>query len=737
MTSPDGRPRPGQSRWLAVLTTLVVFVVAPGTVLAQHEHHPAARPDTAVRMADMPGMKREPATDTVHAMLGMMQGPLGISHVRMGSGTSWMPDSSPMHATHAMWGDWTVMLHGVAFGFYDNQGSRRGDRQLGIADWEMLMAMRHIGTGLLHLHVMASLEPATIGARGYPLLLQTGESYKGAPLHDRQHPHDFVMELAAMFQKPLARNLAAELYGGIAGEPALGPVAFMHRPSAQNDPFAPLGHHWQDATHISYGVLTAGLYSRRWKLEGSVFNGREPDENRWNVDLRRLDSYSGRLTVNPTGRLSISGWYGWLPSPEALHPDESVHRYGASVQYGSRGIAGGAWGSSLVWGANAHAGHAQNSIAAESNLEIGAKNAVFARAEYVRKSAEELVVPSVDPAREFHIQSLVGGYVREVIAFRGGTIGIGGRATANFVPSALAPSYGTRHPAGFAIYLRVRPSRMAKPMPMEMPMPAQAPASMSMPMPMPMARDSMADSVPAHHRFSIRSRALGEERQVNVWTPPGYVPSAAERWPVLYMPDGGMDEDFPHVVAAVDSLVKRGAIRNVIVVGIPNTQRRRDLTGPTRIKEDSAIAPRVGGSAAFRSFIRDELIPAVDAQYRTTGERAIIGESLAGLFVLETFFKEPDLFTHYVAIDPSLWWNDEALVKSAGADLAHMDAAPRTLYLTTANYAPTIASAERIATELRAASLPLLKWSYAPRPDLTHATIFRGVQADALQRALR
>jgi hypothetical protein len=398
-----------------------------------------------------------------HAMRGMrsmMEMPLGISHARMGSGTSWMPDSSPMHANHRMWGQWTAMIHGVAFAQYDRQGSDRGDEQFGIVDWEMLMLMRPVGTGMLHLHGMASLEPLTIGAKGYPLLLQTGESYDGEPLHDRQHPHDLIMELAAMFQQPVASDLALEVYGGIAGEPALGPVAFMHRPSAQNDPLSPLGHHWQDATHISYGVLTAGVYSRTWKLEGSWFNGREPDENRWNIDLRRPDSWSGRLTMNPTGRLSLSGWYGYLQSPEELHPDEAVHRYGASAQFGGRGIAGGAWGSMLLWGANEHGGRAEQSVLAESNLEIGRKNAVFARAEYVRKSAEDLVLLSVDPERQFDIRSITGGYVREVVAIPGGSIGVGGRATLNFVPRALEPFYGTRTPAGLAVYVRVRPKRM-------------------------------------------------------------------------------------------------------------------------------------------------------------------------------------------------------------------------------------------------------------------------------------
>jgi hypothetical protein len=451
---------------LAGVITFLALLAVPNGASAQRERHAAAKADSARAdslakraardtMTAMPGMAQDS-----HSMADMMDDPLGISHVRMGSGTSWLPDSSPMHANHKMWGDWTVMLHGVAFGMYDDQGSKRGDRQPGIVDWEMLMAMRRVGTGMLHLHGMASLEPATIGPRGYPLLLQTGESYKGQPLHDRQHPHDFIMELAALFQQPIARNLAVELYGGPVGEPALGPVAFMHRPSAQNDPFAPLGHHWQDATHISYGVLTAGLYSRLWKLEGSWFNGREPDEDRWDLDLRRLDSYSGRLTVNATGRLSVAGWYGYLASPEGLHPNESVHRYGTSILYGARGIAGGAWASTLLWGANQNSGVVENSFLAETNLEIGLKNAVFARAEYVRKSAEELVLTGVDPSKPFDIPSVLGGYMREIASIPGGSIGVGGLVNVNFVPRAIEPFYGTRTPSGFSVFIRVRPKLM-------------------------------------------------------------------------------------------------------------------------------------------------------------------------------------------------------------------------------------------------------------------------------------
>jgi len=245
------------------------------------------------------------------------------------------------------------------------------------------------------------------------------------------------------------------------------------------------------------------------------------------------------------------------------------------------------------------------------------------------------------------------------------------------------------------------------------------------------------DSVPAHDSFTVVSRALGEPRRVNVYTPPGYRSSSAVRYPVLYMPDGGLDEDFPHVAHTVDSLIARGAIRPVLVVGIPNTERRRDLTGPTRVASDSAIAPRVGGSAAFRRFIRHELMPAVDARYRTTGERAIIGESLAGLFIVETFLVEPALFDHYIALDPSLWWNSGGLLDSAATRLAAFGAPPRTLYLASSNVGEIAAGTARLAARLRASRRRGLTWTYEPRPDLTHATIFRAVKPVALTNALR
>src|SRR5262249_33652192 len=169
--------------------------------------------------------------------------------------------------------------------------------------------------------------------RGYPLLLQSGESFHGEPLHDRQHPHDFWMELGAIYERAISKRVAVELYAAPSGEPALGPVAFMHRPSAMDNPAAPLGHHWQDATHIAFGVITAGVFTHRLKLEGSVFNGREPDENRWDFDPIVLDSYSGRATFNPDSNWSFTAGYGFLKNPEALEPAVSLHRLTASALY--------------------------------------------------------------------------------------------------------------------------------------------------------------------------------------------------------------------------------------------------------------------------------------------------------------------------------------------------------------------------------------------------------------------
>jgi predicted alpha/beta superfamily hydrolase len=261
------------------------------------------------------------------------------------------------------------------------------------------------------------------------------------------------------------------------------------------------------------------------------------------------------------------------------------------------------------------------------------------------------------------------------------------------------------------------------------------------------AQDVAHDSIPSYDTLTVRSHALGETRRINVHEPRSYTLSANSRFPVLYMPDGGIDEDFPHIVHTVDSLIAIGAIRPVIIVGVPNTERRRDLTGPTRVASDSAIATHVGGSSNFRRFLGDELIPVIDARYRTSPERAIVGESLAGLFVVETFLREPAMFTHYIAFDPSLWWNRGALVDSAAVLLSRVAAtaaAPpgrlnerrRTIYI--ADSRDDIAdAAARFGAALEAAAMNGWARTFVPRPDLTHGTIFRAMAPDALRSALR
>lgn len=415
---------------------------------------------TAVRATPLRAQHEHMQMDGDTSKKMQMIDPLGVSMDRMGSGTTWTPDAVILPSRHLTMGDWDVMFHGFAFVEGDVQRGPRGGSQLGVLNWGMLMASRSVLGGRFQGRAMLSFEPATIGGRGYPLLLQTGESYGGQPLHDRQHPHDFLMELAVMYERAVGKSLGVELYAAPAGEPALGPIAFMHRPSAMDVPTAPLGHHWQDATHISFGVVTAGVFGKQWKLEGSVFNGREPDEHRWDVDPLRLDSYSGRLTVNPDDHWSLTAGHGWLKSPEGLNPTESVHRTTASVLHGVKIGEDGSWSTALVWGANTHGGATTHSLLAESEAAFESGNIVFGRAEWVQKSAEELVLPPIEYAatRQFNVGAVSLGYVREVAKFNGMVLGAGGMGTVNVVPSSLEAVYGSRAPLGLMVFVRVRPA---------------------------------------------------------------------------------------------------------------------------------------------------------------------------------------------------------------------------------------------------------------------------------------
>lgn len=224
--------------------------------------------------------------------------------------------------------------------------------------------------------------------------------------------------------------------------------------------------------------------------------------------------------------------------------------------------------------------------------------------------------------------------------------------------------------------------------------------------------------------FTVASSTLKEVRRINVWTPPAYRESPDLRLPVLYMPDGGIEEDFLHVAGLMQVSILNGTMRPFILVGIENTERRRDMTGPTGSAEDRKIAPRVGGSAAFRAFLRSELLPDVGRRYRTTGETAIVGESLAGLFVVETFLREPDLFDTCIAFDPSLWWNDGRLLAGANDMLRDRPAGSTRLYLAHSDEPGLADVTRRLAGILETGAFPGVEWHYEALPAETHATIY-------------
>jgi uncharacterized protein len=247
--------------------------------------------------------------------------------------------------------------------------------------------------------------------------------------------------------------------------------------------------------------------------------------------------------------------------------------------------------------------------------------------------------------------------------------------------------------------------------------------------------DLPPDPVLPHDYFTIASKHTSEQRPINVYLPPGYATSQRP-FPVLYMPDGGIAEDFPHITNTIDSLIREGAIAPLIVVGIENTQRRRDLTGETTVDEDRKVAPVVGGSRAFREFVGRELMPEIERRYRCTGERAIVGESLAGLFVIETLFEAPGLFDRYIAMSPSLWWNDHAIARQAAARIPSLHGRERRLWFTAADETDIYRFTDQLALDLKANAPADLVWTYDPRRGEHHNTIFRATKEKAFRETL-
>jgi hypothetical protein len=395
--------------------------------------------------------------------MAMSFGPIADS--QGASGTAWQPEATPMHAQHSVRGDWMVMTHYNAFLAYDDQSGPRGGRQFNVINWAMLMATRRAAENEFTLRGMFSLEPWTTTAKGYPLLFQSGEAYHRQPLVDRQHPHDFFMELAVRYRRLINPDTVASLYVAPSGEPALGPPAFMHRASASDNPAAPISHHWLDSTHISFGVVTAGVARKAWQIEGSAFNGREPDEDRWDVEHPHLDSYSGRLTWNPAPAWSAQISHGYLHSPEELSPREHVWRSTASIMNESKRGPDAHLASTLAWGLNEAGGVKSHAVALESNWTNG-RETFFGRAEYVEKTGEELDLRPSPPGRgssfgreKFAVRQFTLGASRELVQQRPWQLALGGEVSYSFKPGSLDALYG-RHPIGFWIFLRLRPAAM-------------------------------------------------------------------------------------------------------------------------------------------------------------------------------------------------------------------------------------------------------------------------------------
>lgn len=382
---------------------------------------------------------------------------------RDASGTSWLPANSPMHAGHARAAGWELMWHGNVFLQFINESAEehRGAHQTGSINWLMGMARRPAGSGLVGARTMISLEPWTIRGCGYPVLLATGESCDGDTIHDRQHPHDLFMELALEYERPIRDGLRWLAYGGPAGEPALGPVAFPHRVSATANPIAPIGHHWLDATHITYGVFTTGLRSTKWNAEASIFNGREPDENRTDFDFGALDSYSARLSIAPTMSTVFQVSAGRLNDAEreAGLPPNDVTRVTASASYNRALNMSTMWASTIAWGVNDEPVNTTHALLVESSLSLRGLHVGFMRFEVVGKPAHDLHVH--ESTDVFTVGKIQLGYAHYLRPTRGLQMGVGGSIAGSIVPEALAPRYGGRVSPGVAVFLTLRPASHA------------------------------------------------------------------------------------------------------------------------------------------------------------------------------------------------------------------------------------------------------------------------------------
>jgi hypothetical protein len=445
----------------------------PGMEMSQPSTTPAPNPTNPhATHTDMGGMEMSAPNESgrpAHAldMPGMVVGGDGRVTSRSGSGTMWQPASTPMHMLHWTKGDWMVMLHADVKLGVNSQGGPRGVTKLESQNWLMAMASRRVGRGTLDLRSMFSLEPFTLPPGGSPELFQTGETYRGQPLRNAQHPHDLFMTLSASYTVPIGERGSWYAYLGFPGEPALGPVAFMHRASSAENPSAPLAHHLQDSTHISYGVFTTGFTYRWFKVEGSVFNGREPDEHRYDVEFNPWNSRSFRVQFAPNRNWAAQVSYGLLKNPEASEPGD-VRRATASLSYNKQ-LSRGNWATSFIWGRNRENHHDEpstlNGYTAESTLQFMNRNYLYTRLELVDKSglldrSERVQLGIIDSHPLFRIGAYTFGAARDLWETNDFTVALGGDVTFYSKPPILDTIYGN-NPTSYHFFVRFRLGRMS------------------------------------------------------------------------------------------------------------------------------------------------------------------------------------------------------------------------------------------------------------------------------------
>jgi hypothetical protein len=387
-----------------------------------------------------------------HGMKGFL-GPYPM--MREGSGTSWLPDTTPHEGIMGKVGEWSTMWHAYLNLIYDNQGGPRGGEKTFVNGMVMGMAQRQFGDGTFGVRAMLAPDPF-MGPSGYPLLLASGETADGKThLIDRQHPHDLFMELAAIYSHKLSPNSSVFFYAGLPGEPALGPPTFMHRTSGVDNPEAPITHHWLDSTHITFGVLTAGLVLDNWKIEASAFRGREPDQYRFDIEAPKLDSASARLTWNPIRELSMQVSVGRIRSPESLNPDVNETRVTASATYTQPFGQDNLWSSTFAWGRKILSpGATLDGYLLETAVIFKKTYTLFARAERVAETELHEDVPGLD-GRILTVNKLTVGGIYDFYRTEHVKFGIGGLVSTYALPSELTPVYGSNPTSGM-VFARMK-----------------------------------------------------------------------------------------------------------------------------------------------------------------------------------------------------------------------------------------------------------------------------------------